>query len=72
LALYPEKHSWCKATPIKQEISDLPECSPITISNKVCLGACFSYTVPKAEDYETIAPYCDKCDKVTSSWTDVS
>jgi hypothetical protein len=72
LALYPERHSWCQATPIRQEIAHSPECEPKVIDNMVCLGACFSYSVPRAQDYEPIAPYCDKCDKTFSSWTVVN
>ncbi|CAL8143786.1 unnamed protein product [Orchesella dallaii] len=72
LALYPERHSWCQATPIRQEISHPPECEPTVIDNVVCLGACFSYSVPRAQDYEPIAPYCDKCDKTVTSWTVVT
>jgi len=72
LALYPERHSWCQATPIRQEIAHAPECEPTVIDNMVCLGACFSYSVPRAQDNEPIAPYCDKCDKTFSSWTVVT
>jgi len=72
LALYPERHSWCQATPIRQEIAHAPECEPTVIDNMVCLGACFSYSVPRAQDYQPIDPYCDKCDKTFSSWTVIS
>jgi len=72
LALYPERHSWCQATPIRQEIAHPPECEAKVIDNMVCLGACFSYSVPRAQDYHPIAPYCDKCDKTFSSWTVIS
>jgi neuroblastoma suppressor of tumorigenicity 1 len=44
----------------------------MVIDNVVCLGACFSYSVPRAQDYEPIAPYCDKCDKTVTSWTVVT
>lgn len=73
LALYPERHSWCQATPIRQEIaaSD-PECAPTTIDNVVCLGACFSYAVPRAQDDVLIEPYCDACRPTVAAWTVVS
>ncbi|OXA57871.1 neuroblastoma suppressor of tumorigenicity 1 [Folsomia candida] len=72
LALYPERHSWCQAREIRQEIAHPPECAPTVIDNMVCLGACFSYSVPRAQDYQPIDPYCDKCDKTISSWTVVT
>jgi len=73
LALYPERHSWCQATPIRQEIASTdPDCSPTTIDNVVCLGACFSYAVPRAQDDVLIEPYCDACRPTHASWTVVS
>ncbi|CAG7821059.1 unnamed protein product, partial [Allacma fusca] len=68
LALYPERHSWCQATPIRQEIAHAPECHTTTIDNVVCLGACFSYSVPKAQDDPVIPPYCDACRPTISAW----
>jgi len=73
LALYPERHSWCQSERIRQEISaHNPECKPLTIDNVVCLGACFSYSVPRAQDDAVIPPYCDACRPTKSSWTTVS
>jgi neuroblastoma suppressor of tumorigenicity 1 len=73
LALYPERHSWCQATPIRQEIAHAPECSPKTIDNVVCLGACFSYSVPRAQDDAVkVPPYCDACRPIRTLWTTVT
>ena len=73
LALYPERHSWCTPTPIRQEISaHVTECQPLTIDNVVCLGACFSYSVPRAQGDAVIPPYCDACRPTISAWTAVS
>jgi len=73
LALFPERHSWCQATPIRQEIAHAPECSPKTIDNVVCLGACFSYSVPRAqEDAVKVPPYCDACRPTQTLWTTIS
>ncbi|ENN72477.1 hypothetical protein HUJ04_001108 [Dendroctonus ponderosae] len=63
IVLYPEKHSWCQTTPIQQVVS-APGYEPVTIQNNVCVGACFSYSIPKsepAEPGELIRPYCDSC-----------
>ncbi|XP_076255223.1 uncharacterized protein LOC143193131 [Rhynchophorus ferrugineus] len=63
IVLYPEKHSWCQTTPIQQVVAS-PGYDPVTIQNNVCVGACFSYSIPKsepAEPGELIGPYCDSC-----------
>lgn len=48
IVLYPDKHSWCKTLPIKQVIS-YPGCKSEEIDNNVCVGACFSYSIPHTE-----------------------
>ncbi|XP_060534129.1 uncharacterized protein LOC132706671 isoform X2 [Cylas formicarius] len=63
IVLYPEKHSWCQITPIQQVVGS-PGYEPVTIENNVCVGACYSYSIPKtepAEPGELIGPYCDSC-----------
>ncbi|VEN61494.1 unnamed protein product [Callosobruchus maculatus] len=63
IVLYPEKHSWCQITPIQQIVGS-PGYEPVTIDNNVCVGACYSYSIPKtqpAEPGELIGPYCDSC-----------
>ncbi|KAL1489431.1 hypothetical protein ABEB36_014326 [Hypothenemus hampei] len=63
IVLYPEKHSWCQTTSIQQVVAS-PGYNPVTIQNNVCVGACFSYSIPKsepAEPGELIGPYCDSC-----------
>ncbi|XP_072380175.1 uncharacterized protein [Diabrotica undecimpunctata] len=63
IVLYPEKHSWCQITPIQQIIAS-PGYESVTIDNNVCVGACYSYSIPKtqpAEPGELIGPYCDSC-----------
>ncbi|XP_050315747.1 uncharacterized protein LOC126750241 isoform X2 [Anthonomus grandis grandis] len=63
IVLYPERHSWCQTTPIQQVVSS-PGYKSVTIQNNVCVGACFSYSIPKtepAEPGELIGPYCDSC-----------
>ncbi|KAJ8942503.1 hypothetical protein NQ314_010056 [Rhamnusium bicolor] len=63
IVLYPEKHSWCQTTPIQQIVAS-PGYEPVTIDNNVCVGACYSYSIPKtqpAEPGELIGPYCDSC-----------
>lgn len=61
--LYPEKKSWCQITPIQQIVAS-PGYESVTIDNNVCVGACYSYSIPKtqpAEPGELIGPYCDSC-----------
>ncbi|RZB39875.1 uncharacterized protein BDFB_003870 [Asbolus verrucosus] len=63
IILYPEKHSWCQTTAIQQVVAS-PGYEPVTIDNNVCVGACYSYSIPStqpAEPGELIGPYCDSC-----------
>lgn len=70
IVLYPDKHSWCKTTTIKQVIS-YPGCTSIEIDNNVCVGTCFSYSIPHTEPSdpgEVIVPYCDSCQPSETTW----
>jgi len=74
IVLYPDKHSWCTSTPIKQVISDV-DCDPVEIDNLVCLGACFSYSIPRtvpANNGDEVNSYCDSCQPVNTLWIPVS
>lgn len=74
IVLYPDKHSWCRTTTIKQVIS-YPGCRPVEIDNNVCVGACFSYSIPHTEPSdpgEVIVPYCDSCQPSETRWHDVT
>lgn len=66
IVLYPERESWCQTTPIRQVVA-MPGFEPVTIANNVCVGACYSYSIPRtqpAEPGELIGPYCDSCQPV--------
>ncbi|KAJ9592470.1 hypothetical protein L9F63_015886, partial [Diploptera punctata] len=70
IVLYPDKHSWCKTTPIKQVVA-FPGCNSVEIDNNVCVGACFSYSIPRtspAAPGELIKPYCDSCQPSQVRW----
>lgn len=74
IVLYPDKQSWCKTTAIKQVVTS-PGFKQTTIDNNVCVGACFSYSIPRtqpAEPGELIVPYCDSCQPVTTRCYHVS
>ncbi|KAF7997685.1 hypothetical protein HCN44_008858 [Aphidius gifuensis] len=74
IVLYPDKHSWCKTTPIKQVVT-WPRCSSKELDNNVCVGACFSYMVPHSEPSapgDLIRPYCDSCQPLDSVWHTVN
>ncbi|XP_055857884.1 homeobox protein cut-like isoform X2 [Episyrphus balteatus] len=74
IVLYPDKHSWCKTTTIKQVIS-YPGCTSIEIDNNVCVGACFSYSIPHTEPSdpgEVIVPYCDSCQPSETTWHQIT
>jgi neuroblastoma suppressor of tumorigenicity 1 len=73
IVLYPGKHSWCKTTPIKQVVA-WPGCVAKEIDNNVCVGACFSYTIPQTEPSapgDVISPYCDSCQASEVTWMEV-
>lgn len=73
IVLYPDKHSWCTSTPIKQVISDV-DCDPVEIDNLVCLGACFSYSIPRTvptNNGDEVNSYCDSCQPVNTLWIPV-
>ncbi|KAL1465570.1 hypothetical protein WDU94_005127 [Cyamophila willieti] len=72
IVLYPDKHSWCKTTPIKQVITH-PGCKSVEIDNNVCVGACFSYSIPKTEPVTPgeVLPYCDSCQPAVVNWKHV-
>lgn len=72
--LYPDKHSWCQTTQIKQVVT-WPQCSSQELDNNVCVGACFSYMVPHSEPSapgDLIRPYCDSCQPLDSVWHTVN
>lgn len=73
IVLYPDKHSWCKTTEIKQIVA-YPGCDSVEIDNSVCVGACFSYSIPKTSPSapgEVITPYCDSCQPSVFTWKEV-
>lgn len=72
--LYPEKHSWCKSTPIKQIVSHTG-CKSMEMENNVCVGACFSFSVPRTipeTPGDEQLHYCDSCQPSTVAWATVS
>lgn len=74
IVLYPDKHSWCITREIKQVIS-YPGCKSEEIDNNVCVGACFSYSIPHTEPSdpgEVIVPYCDSCQPSDTTWHHVT
>ncbi|TRY86032.1 hypothetical protein DNTS_029365 [Danionella cerebrum] len=45
LALFPDKSAWCEAKNITQIVGH-DGCMARSVHNRVCLGQCFSYSVP--------------------------
>lgn len=74
LVLNPEQHSLCELKHIRQIITHA-HCVSKEIENHVCVGTCFSYSVPQT-DPETpgdeLLDYCDSCQASESSWTTLS
>ncbi|KAK7793246.1 hypothetical protein R5R35_010239 [Gryllus longicercus] len=74
IVLYPDKHSWCKITPIKQVVT-YPGCNSVEIDNNVCVGTCFSYSIPRtlpSAPGELIKPYCDSCQPSVLIWKNLT
>ncbi|KAG8225088.1 hypothetical protein J437_LFUL000067 [Ladona fulva] len=100
IVLYPDKHSWCQTTPIKQVVGGVAgnaveggvgggeggsgdggavggggDCESVEIDNHVCVGACFSYTIPRtlpSSPGDAIKPYCDSCQPSAVTWKEVT
>ncbi|XP_070561384.1 neuroblastoma suppressor of tumorigenicity 1-like [Ptychodera flava] len=74
LALFPEKAAWCEAQDIRQIVGH-EGCNPKTIDNKVCVGQCFSYriprTVPPTPNKEDLH-YCDCCKPSVVTWQKIT
>ncbi|XP_077998877.1 neuroblastoma suppressor of tumorigenicity 1-like [Glandiceps talaboti] len=70
LALFPEKAAWCETQDIRQIIGH-EGCTSKIIDNKVCMGQCISYRIPR-----TVPPtpnkddlhYCDCCRPSVVTW----
>ncbi|CAG0921970.1 unnamed protein product [Notodromas monacha] len=70
IVLFPEKHAWCNLTRIRQIVSH-PGCESVEIDNSVCVGACFSYTVPQTSPPtpgDDLLHYCDSCQQADFEW----
>ncbi|XP_071805495.1 neuroblastoma suppressor of tumorigenicity 1-like [Asterias amurensis] len=69
LPLFPDKSAWCEAQGIQQVISH-EGCTSKKISNKVCLGQCYSYSVPRTMPVEPNSQlhYCSCCKPSRATW----
>ncbi|XP_022090104.1 neuroblastoma suppressor of tumorigenicity 1-like [Acanthaster planci] len=69
LPLFPDKSAWCEAQGIQQVISH-DGCTSKKIANKVCLGQCYSYSVPRTMPTETNSQlqYCSCCKPSRATW----
>ncbi|CAL4152819.1 unnamed protein product, partial [Meganyctiphanes norvegica] len=73
LVLNPDQHSWCELKHIRQIVTHA-HCSSKEMENYVCVGTCFSYTVPQTEPEtpgDELLDYCDSCQASESHWTEV-
>ncbi|XP_070587305.1 neuroblastoma suppressor of tumorigenicity 1-like [Erythrolamprus reginae] len=71
LALFPDKNAWCEAKNITQIIGN-NGCTPKAVPNRVCMGQCFSYSVPNTlpQSTESLA-HCDSCRPSKFQWEEV-
>ncbi|KAL7642539.1 UNVERIFIED_CONTAM: hypothetical protein RMT77_007100 [Armadillidium vulgare] len=73
LILNPDQHSWCELKEIKQIVTHA-NCESQEMANFVCVGTCFSYSVPQTEPEipgDEMLDYCDSCQPAESYWTTV-
>ncbi|XP_076056538.1 neuroblastoma suppressor of tumorigenicity 1-like [Oratosquilla oratoria] len=73
LDLYPEQHSWCELKHIRQIVTH-QQCKSLEMENFVCVGTCFSYSVPQTEPEtpgDEMLDYCDSCQASEAYWTTV-
>ncbi|XP_013384443.1 uncharacterized protein LOC106154594 isoform X1 [Lingula anatina] len=45
IVFHSESHTWCESRPIQQILTQ-PGCESQSVENKVCVGQCYSYSVP--------------------------
>uniref|UniRef100_A0A8C4NB49 CTCK domain-containing protein n=1 Tax=Eptatretus burgeri TaxID=7764 RepID=A0A8C4NB49_EPTBU len=68
LALFPERPAWCQTQNITQIVSQTG-CRSKTIANRVCLGQCYSYSVPNTLPQSSNAlVHCDSCTPTDLTW----
>ncbi|KAK4326681.1 hypothetical protein Pmani_002839 [Petrolisthes manimaculis] len=73
LVLNPEQNSLCELKPIRQILTHA-HCTSREMSNHVCVGTCFSYTVPQTEPEtpgDELLDYCDSCQASESHWSTI-
>ncbi|XP_071541894.1 uncharacterized protein [Panulirus ornatus] len=73
LVLNPEQHSLCELKHIRQIVTHA-HCTSKEMENYVCVGTCFSYTVPQTEPEtpgDELLDYCDSCQASESHWTTI-
>ncbi|KAG7171992.1 neuroblastoma suppressor of tumorigenicity 1-like [Homarus americanus] len=73
LVLNPEQHSLCELKHIRQIVTHA-HCTSKEMENYVCVGTCFSYTVPQTEPEtpgDEQLDYCDSCQASESHWTTI-
>lgn len=68
LALFPDRPAWCETRNITQIVSHAG-CASREIDNRVCLGQCYSYSVPDTlpQTSESLL-HCDSCTPSDTTW----
>nr|XP_032824220.1 uncharacterized protein LOC116950506 [Petromyzon marinus] len=68
LALFPDRPAWCETRNITQIVSHAG-CTSREIDNRVCLGQCYSYSVPDTlpQTSESLL-HCDSCTPSDTTW----
>ncbi|XP_063878992.1 DAN domain family member 5-like [Scylla paramamosain] len=72
IVLHPQ-NSMCELKPIRQIVTHAL-CTSKEMENNVCVGTCFSYTVPQTEPEtpgDEMLDYCDSCQASESHWTTI-
>ncbi|XP_050735070.1 neuroblastoma suppressor of tumorigenicity 1-like isoform X2 [Eriocheir sinensis] len=73
IVLHPQPNSLCELKPIRQIVTHAL-CTSKEMENHVCVGTCFSYTVPQTEPEtpgDEMLDYCDSCQASESHWTTI-
>ncbi|XP_053645554.1 uncharacterized protein [Cherax quadricarinatus] len=73
LMLNPQQHSLCELKPIRQIVTHA-QCTSKEMENHVCVGTCFSYTVPQTEPEtpgDELLDYCDSCQASNFHWSTI-
>jgi len=68
------ENTWCRPGTIRQIVAE-NNCESVELENKVCLGSCLSYSVPRTlprANHEVVLNHCETCQSNKFHWVNVT